>query len=54
MRPAPASRFYRAFFDDAGLAAAKAALARILVSHVPAELARQLSINERPTTSAQK
>lgn len=35
MRPAPASRFYRAFFDDAGLAAAKAALARLLVSHVP-------------------
>jgi len=28
-------RFYRAFFDDAGLAVAKAALARILVSHVP-------------------
>jgi hypothetical protein len=35
MRPAPASRFYCAFFNDAGLAVAKVALARILVSHVP-------------------
>ena len=31
MRHAPASRFYRALFDDAGLAVAKAALARILL-----------------------